>query len=138
VALHPENTVAVTVTEGKILLHPEENDDKDAGVVMVKGQYSELTGNGYPSVPRLVDLDKYLSWMNREMYFQNVPLTEVLAQLERWYDVEISLLDRTLADDRITFFMENKPLQDILGVLSLIVDIHYEQNGKKIILSKNN
>jgi ferric-dicitrate binding protein FerR (iron transport regulator) len=137
-SIHPENTVAVTVAEGKVSLHPEHNEVQDTGVVIVKGQYSELIGNGYPSPPRLVDLDKNLSWMNREMYFQDVPLTDVLAQLERWYDVEIILSDRILADNRITFFVENKPIQDILEVLSLIVDIRYEQDGRKVILSKNN
>jgi ferric-dicitrate binding protein FerR (iron transport regulator) len=76
--------------------------------------------------------------MDREMYFQNVPLPEVLAQLERWYEVEIILADQTLADDRITFFMENNPLVHILETLSLIIDGRFEQNGRKVILSKNN
>jgi transmembrane sensor len=135
---NPEDAVAVTVAEGKVSLRPERMKDQDAMVIISKGQYCELIGNKYPSVPRFVDLDKHLSWLHREMYFQNVPLTEVLDQLERWYDVEIILSDRSLAANRVTFFLENKPLKDVLEVLSLINDVRFEQDGRKIILSKSN
>jgi transmembrane sensor len=135
--IQPEKKVEVTVAEGKVTLCPERMTDQNAVVVISRGQYSEVTGIGYPSTPRPVDLAKQLSWLNHEKYFQNVPLTEVLEQLERWYDVEIILADPYLAADRVTFFLENKPLKNILEVLSLMNDIRFEQDGKKIILTKN-
>ena len=132
---HPESMVAVTVAEGKVSLGPE---NQESEIILSKGQYSELTKNKYPTIPRNVDIDQHLSWLHREIYFQNVPLSEVLDQLERWYDVKITIKDSSLVSDRVTVFIAERPLKDLLEVISLMNNVRFEQVGKEIILSKNN
>lgn len=125
--------VTLTVLEGKVSFHPENVDDPLAKVIVSQGQYSELIGNGYPSNPQYIDTKKNLSWLDREMYFQNVPLVEVLNQLERWYDLKIILSDVSIANNRVTIFIGPQEIEEILEVISLMNNIHYKRNGKEIV-----
>jgi len=137
-AWQQDERVAVAVIEGRVSLRPENVDDQETKVVISKGQFSVLDENNNLSIPQNVDIDKHVSWLHREKYFQKVPLREVLDQLERWYDLEILLSDGSLAFNRVTIFVENKPIEDILEVIALMNNIQYKQDGKKIIFSQKN
>lgn len=130
--------VTLTVLEGKVFFHTENVDDPLAKVIVSQGQCSEIIENGYPSNPQCIDTKKNLSWLDREMYFQQVPLVEVLDQLERWYDLEIILSDVSIAKNRVTIFIGSQEIGEILEVISLMNNIHYKRNGKEIVFSINN
>jgi ferric-dicitrate binding protein FerR (iron transport regulator) len=91
--------------------------------------------NEYPSPPQYTDINTHLLWMRREVYFRSTPLQEVLDQLERWYDLEISLSDESYTSNRVTIFIEDKPIAEILDLIALMNDFRYEQQGKKITFS---
>jgi len=100
-------------------------------VIIRKGQMSFLE-NDLVLSPVNVDINTHLSWMNREMKFQSTPLGEVLGQIGRWYDVEFMLPDDSYKTKIITVYIENKPLEDILAVISLIMKFKYEQIGNSV------
>lgn len=125
--------VTLTVLEGKVSFQSENVDDPMAKVIVSRGQYSEIIENSYPSNPQYIDTKRNLSWLDREMYFQNVQLVEVLDQLERWYDLEIILTDVSIANNRVTIFIEPKEIEEILEVISLMNNIRYKRNGKEIV-----
>ncbi len=135
-AWQQDKKVAVAVIEGQVSLRSENVDNQEAKVVISKGQFSVLDESNNLSIPQNVDIENHVSWLHREKYFQQVPLREVLDQLERWYDLEILLSDGLLAGNRVTIFVENKPIEDILEVIALMNDIQYKQDGKKITFSK--
>jgi ferric-dicitrate binding protein FerR (iron transport regulator) len=134
-AWEKSNKLVVAVTEGKVLLQTEKSTGKENEVVISKGQISMLDENGIPSPPVNTDVDRYVSWLNREFYFQSTPLIEILDQLERWYDVEFILPDDSYSENTVTVFIENKPIDDNLNVISLIMNFNYEKSGNKIIFS---
>ncbi len=135
-AWQQDKKVAVAVIEGQVSLRSENVDNQEAKVVISKGQFSVLDESNNLSIPQNVDIENHVSWLHREKYFQQVPLREVLDQLERWYDLEILLSDGLLAGNRVTIFVENKPIEDILEVIALMNNIQYKQDGKKITFSK--
>jgi ferric-dicitrate binding protein FerR (iron transport regulator) len=91
--------------------------------------------NENPSLPKFSDIKSHLSWRQREIYFQCTPLSDVLDQLERWYDVEFQLPDKQSAENLVTIRIENKPIKDITEVIALMNDFHYIQKNRKIIFS---
>ena len=127
--------VVVAVAEGKVSLQSEKIIDEKSKVIIEKGQVSIVEGNGLPSTPEQTDVARYISWINREFHFNSVTLSEVLDLLERWYDVEFVLPDESHASDKVTVFIENKPFENILEVISLIMNFEYEIEGNKIIFS---
>ena len=81
------------------------------------------------------DTTQYMLWINREIYFKNETFKTVISQIERWYDVKIELKDKTLLDNRITVFIENKPLDENLKVIAALMNLKYEVNKNKVLFS---
>ncbi|MFC1724159.1 FecR domain-containing protein [candidate division KSB1 bacterium] len=124
--------IEVAVAEGRVAFRSGSEDAAAEGVVISKGQMSIMKGENEPEEPRDIDISRYLLWMNREMDFGNTPLVEVLDQLERWYDIQFILPDDSYAQNRITIFIENKPVEDILDVICLIMEFNYERIDNEI------
>jgi ferric-dicitrate binding protein FerR (iron transport regulator) len=94
---------------------------------------SKLSRTGTSPTPaEKIDFSAYLSWMKREIYFQNTPVPEVLRQLERWYNVTIQAADSPMLHENITMFVGNKPLSENLALLSVIVNARFEQRGDTV------
>jgi transmembrane sensor len=136
-AWHQNKEVLVAVADGKVSLRSKEDPNPEEEVVITKGQVSEIKEKGAPSKPRDADIDDYLSWLNRKIYLQNVPLRQVFDQLERWYDIEISIADESYATKRITIFIDNKPIEETLDVIALMNNFKYKRNGRTIIFTPN-
>ena len=134
-AWNQENSVEVAVADGKVSFRSEISAERDAGVIITKGRMSILKENGSPSEPRQIDVEKYLAWLNYEREFSSAPLREVLDQLERWYDVQIQLADESAASELITVYIEKKPIEDVLEMISLIMNMNFERNGSTIVFS---
>lgn len=49
-----------------------------------------------------VKVDQYIAWKNGRIYFENNSLEEILADLARWYDVEINYQDDRLKEMRFS------------------------------------
>lgn len=128
-----EKRVEVVVAEGSVSFSPVSAIPTDGGVTISGGQMSVLGGNGMPSPPRDVDVEKYLGWVKRELYFESVPLRQVLDQLERWYDLSIRVGDPEIESDLITVYIENKPIEDNLETIALIMNMEFEITGNDVI-----
>jgi ferric-dicitrate binding protein FerR (iron transport regulator) len=125
--------VEVAVVEGSVSLHRENSPSSDA-VLIFKGQLSVLREKGQPDKPRIVDIGKYLGWLQRDMEFADVPLQEILFQLERWYDVRFVPSEGISLTDRLTVHLKDGPLEDTLELIAALMGIKYKQEGRKIYL----
>ncbi len=95
---------------------------------------STLAHGGVPAVPRDVDIRQQLGWMQREAFFDNTPLHEILYQLERWYDVEFTLDDDTMADEQLTIHVPAQPLEDVLELISALTSLEYQRSEGSVRL----
>ncbi len=128
--------VKVAVSDGRVAVRSITDTDKDA-VIIPKGQLSILRRNAKPSLPRQIDIAQHLSWLNYEIVFDDAPLHVVLYQLERWYNLRFFLTDNSIASDLITVHIKNKPVDDIIETIALILDLQYERTGRTIVVLRN-
>lgn len=124
--------VEVAVAEGKVSFGVKEISDKQ--IILNKGFSSTLSKTGELSEPKQVDISKYLSWINGEMSFDDVTVSEVLAQVERWYDIQFSLKDSTIINERLSISINKNSLSKVLEVLSTITATEYKIDGKFVYL----
>ncbi len=131
-------TVKVAVLEGKVALNGKDAPEAQR-VLLTKGQFSVLSGNGVPAKPQTTDVNQLLGWMKRDMAFENALLPEILKQLERWYDVDMDLtnLDGAGVEERLTVHLEDAPLEDILQLIEALTDVKFKRDGRKIYLYSN-
>ncbi|MCK4944319.1 MAG: FecR domain-containing protein, partial [Candidatus Aminicenantes bacterium] len=97
--------VKVAVAEGKVTLGLRKAE-RGAEVLISKGQLSVLPEDGEPSEPMRVDIDKHLSWINRDMVFDNAPMREILNQLERWHNVHFVVDKNISVSSKITVHIQ--------------------------------
>ena len=131
--------VRVTVAEGEVSLRSERAANEEA-VVILEGQLSTLPEKGRPSEPANVDVKKHLGWINHEAFFDDAPFHEILYQLERWHNLRFILEDDSIASDRLTVHIQNKPVEDMLELITTLTDLKYERIGRTVVLKseKNN
>ncbi|MFQ5605889.1 MAG: FecR family protein [bacterium] len=127
--------VQVAVVEGEVSLAAVEVADR-VPVVISKGQMSWLPENGLPTQPRIDDVEKYLGWMHNEVIFEDTPLREVLAQLQRWYNLQFVLADPAVAEEHVTVHIQEKSVDDILDLLSALTGLKCQRQGETVYLGQ--
>jgi len=127
--------ITVAVADGKVSFRNAESDDE---VIIIKGEVSSIVGNNIPSAPESTDISRYLSWRTKEMSFQSTPLNEVLKQLERWYDLRFVLPDSSFGSDKITIYLDNRPIEEVLELLSAVMNFEYSLKNNQVVFKENN
>ena len=124
--------VQVSVIEGKVSL--SQGDNSSNSVAIEKGYGSELHSDGTISIPRSIDIEKTLLWLNGEMYLDNVSVREAIAQIERWYDVKIIIANKMVLNEKITVHIDKKSLENNLDLLTQLIDSRFEISGREIFI----
>ncbi|WP_302561818.1 FecR family protein [Phocaeicola coprocola] len=127
VQAYPENNeIAVNLDEGKInmkLLSKKE-------VPVLPGErliYNKTTG--YCTVSRNIDTKSSSLWKNNMLVFKDMPLSEVLMRIQRWYDVEF-IVDKNVSQDIfITLSSKQVLLEKILSDLEIITPLLFKYDS---------
>jgi ferric-dicitrate binding protein FerR (iron transport regulator) len=105
------------------------------GVELTRGQMGLLHPSGTPTVVDGVDLTALLSWRHGALEFQEMPLASAIRELERWYDVEITLGDTSLARVPLTATFDDQSVDQALSVVAGALDARYERDGRQVRLT---
>lgn len=133
-----ENKIKATLLEGSVKvssLHTS-GTANDEGAILKPRQQAQIAqaGNNL-TVMNNIDVDKVVAWKNGVFNFEGVDLAEVMKQLERWYDIEVSYEG---AIPNIEFYGElnrNSSLNDVIAALK-DSDVHFRREGRKLIVFK--
>ena len=131
------NETIVAVAEGKVSLRQDNKSKNIEEITITKNQSSIVKADENPTPPQNININNFTSWQQRQMYFKSVPLQEVLDQLERWYGLEFQLPEESAGSNRVTIYIENKSIPEILDVIALMNNYKYIRDGKKVIFMPN-
>ncbi|MGD1960512.1 MAG: FecR family protein [Fulvivirga sp.] len=98
-------------------------------IVLTKGQSSQIEGDNVGE-PVVFNEEKTATWRSGEFYYENAPFSEVVAELERQYNVEITL--EAMTNRSYTGYFNNKDLDEALKLVLLPMSYEYEQKGPRI------
>jgi transmembrane sensor len=130
-----DSTVRVVVADGEVALGIA-TPSTAARAVLKRGQLGRLVDGQTVASVRQVDPDRYLGWTTGRLEFDDVPLAEAAAQLERWYAVEIRIADSKVASQRLTASFANESLTEVLAVLAPALDVRFERRGDTVVVSQ--
>jgi ferric-dicitrate binding protein FerR (iron transport regulator) len=125
----------VTVREGRLVLNAIAASEKTA-VELTANHMSVCRRQNPPDPPRAVDAAYALGWLEGKIVFDQTPLTEVVAELQRIYKVAIELSDPTLGQQTITGSFHNKPIESVLASVCLALNLRYAKQAGKYIISE--
>ena len=134
VRAYPGDTVAtVVVVSGRVALRAESPGGK-GGVAMEPNQLGRVGRSGVVTITPDIDVGPYLAWRTGRLEFRRIPLSRVLEDLERTYDVTFVLADTTLASVPVTAVLDRQPLDAALRILSQSLDVRAVRRGQQIEL----
>jgi ferric-dicitrate binding protein FerR (iron transport regulator) len=125
------NDVIVTVVEGKVAFCLDNKSLKNS-VLLTKNMQSNLSFNGVISEPKVVNADNYSRWMYNEVHFRNASMKEIIAQLERWYNLEFDIPEGILQKTDLAVHLNNSSINSILEMLATLTDTKVIRKGNKI------
>lgn len=125
--------VQVVVAEGAVSLR-HDRASADSAVLTV-GQLGRLGETGAPTVESNVPVERWTAWTGGALVLEGLTLTEVLPQLERWYDVSITVTDKSLAARRVSARFHDETLPQMLDALTLALHAQWQQSGRSVVLN---
>lgn len=127
-------SIATTLAEGKISL--KTNSEK---VILIPGEQS-IVNPGIPGIEvNQVDVSEVIGWKEGVFNFTNIPLSDLLNTLSRWYDVKINFYaGERLREEKFNgVFTKKQELQEILKIIESNSKARFEINGKKVNVTEN-
>lgn len=121
-----ESTVKTTLLEGSV---------KIADRILKPGQQAVLTQDAQFTIAD-ADVAAVTAWKNGAFNFDNVPLDEVMRQLERWYDIQV-VYENGIPDIRfVGKLSRNMSLSDLLSALRDVEVKFRIESNRRLIVSK--
>lgn len=123
-----ENTLRVTLTEGKIkvsnqakkeLLEPSQQ------IAIVTDQWTTGT----------VDISPIVAWTKNQFKFKNASIEEVMRMVERWYDAKI-VYQGEVTDHFTGTIDRNVPVSHLLKLLGATGQVHFRIQEDTIIVTR--
>ncbi|MDR0691936.1 MAG: DUF4974 domain-containing protein [Prevotellaceae bacterium] len=81
--------------------------------------------------------EEYIDWINGKLHFENAPLGEIAASLERYYNVDITISSEKLRNEKFTCdFETTENIYQIFSILKLTNTFDYKISNRHIELSE--
>lgn len=116
-----EKYVEVVLLNGKVEFTDESQTDK---VVLKPSEKLTLQDNHIRV--NLVDPSKYKGWTDGKLIFRGDNMAEVARRIERWYDVNVEMVDQDLESFTFRATFIDDSLEDVLKLLSMTSPIEYQ------------
>ena len=127
ISAYPDESHHATLAKGKIKAIYEEKQ-----VILSPGEQALLTDSGM--IVHAVDIATYTSWKERRFVFKNKPLQEVARDLERWYNVRLSIRQDAQPIRLTANLPKYENIEKILHIIENIARVKCETNDQEIII----
>jgi len=109
---------------------------KSVEVEITRGQMSKVIGRSLPQPPTNVDTHYSLGWLRGQLVFEKTPLSEIVEELQRKFDVTIEFADPSLTHRTMTADFEDATIDEILSSICLTLNIRYLVDKGDYILAR--
>lgn len=127
----------VIVTEGKVAMHnavthPASGQGR---VIISSNHIGIMKKDGTIGITQVKNIMNWMGWTEGKLVFNNTPLVQVIPQLDRWYDLNITLKDSIIASRRLTAtYVDRQPMGEVLDALALSLDLEYSLKGHSVVM----
>ncbi len=117
-----DESVTVTVVSGKVSFR--DNTHQQA-VVLTQGEQGNYDRASGEVSETLNDDPNFLAWKTGKLVFDDAPIAQVVADLERFYKVAFEL--NTPTTENLTALFDNQSLEEVLAIISATLDLEIEE-----------
>jgi transmembrane sensor len=124
-----DSTIQVAVADGRVTFHASGTSEADA-VLLRPGELGRFEVGSDQITRQAVNLDAYLGWQQGRLAFDDTPLSQVAAQLERWYGIPVRIGDASLRGRRVTASFRDQPVDEVIAVVAATLGLEYARVGQ--------
>lgn len=122
----------VTLLEGAIRLN-----NNQSSRMLQPGQQAVFTTNGSQIQLRNVDTENVVDWKNGLFIFEDASITEVMRQVERWYDVDVRYIGNVPGIKFNGVVSRSNNVSRLLKLLQAAGNVTFNINNKTIEVKTN-
>ncbi|MGD8778344.1 MAG: FecR domain-containing protein [Ignavibacteria bacterium] len=123
----------VIVKEGLVNLAPGKNETE--GINLSRNQFSIIPKDSGPTPVKEVNPDNLIGWIEGELVFNRTSLVEIAAEIERHYDVVLSLESDSLKELTLTGSFKNQNVDSVLTMICLALELEVEKSEEGYIIN---
>lgn len=124
----------VVLNKGKVSLRTL-NDTTQKPITIKPGDVVTIH-NGIFNVKEKQEVETHLAWKDHRFVFDHTPLIEIADQVQENFGLQMHISDRTLARRELTGTYEAENADELMEVLSRILDLEITKDGNDVILTK--
>lgn len=122
--------VRTTLVEGSVLV---KNRETKKSIRLVPSEQSEIIGKSITR--RKVDINDFVMWKEGKFYFNKKSLQVIMAQIERWYDVDVFFMDEELKDYLFTGVInKDYSANKIFEIIEKTTNVRFKIKNKTVTI----
>lgn len=135
-----EELVETTLEEGSISINKKGSDQilklqpKEKAIFVKNIEKMPTKAAERFVVVEDIDTEIYTCWRNKKLVFKREKLSTLAIKMERWYNVQISVGNKKLADEMVTGKFENESVEQALQALQISMPFKYQINKNQITI----
>jgi transmembrane sensor len=129
-----DRTIETTLVHGKVSISKIGATREDEQLILAPNQRAVFRKSSNTINVEQVAAERNTAWRFEKLVFDETPFYDVIARLERWYDVKIHVGEQELSC-RLTAEIEHEKLEDVLKLLEVSHNIKWQINGKEVFIS---
>lgn len=124
-AKEEESSIDIYVVSGKVSFSTEQDE-----LILTKGMAANFSKE---SNSLALDTEKQnaLAWHSKSLKFDDTPLDQVFADLQEYFDVNISMANNKIKNCRFTAEFKAPNLEEILKIISISANLSYTNNNNR-------
>lgn len=126
-----DSTTQVIVAEGKVSVA---NSHSASPAILTSGGSASVSKQGIVAIERSTDVASALAWTQGRLEFTRTPLSAVVSDASRMYNMDIRISSPKLASQLVTGVIDQPSPDDAVAMLAATFGVRAERRGNTITL----
>lgn len=127
-----EERISATLLEGRIKMESKKTNTR---MTLMPGQQALLNENGTLQLNPSPNLEAVMAWKNEKFVFENFGLKQIMRQLERWYDIQVTFNTLASSEEYTGIISRKANIIEILKMLESTGGDRFRIQGKRVIVN---
>jgi transmembrane sensor len=104
------------------------------GAHVQAGDVATISNAGV-TITHHADVAAFTAWRSGRLAFRDASVGDVVAELNRWYDMDLTLADSSLITQRLTANWTHEPTDRVLTELAALLGARVDQHGRTVTIT---
>jgi ferric-dicitrate binding protein FerR (iron transport regulator) len=125
----------VSVVDGIVALRSAQTVESSAALELHTGNTGTVEGTGAPTLSSSGQSADAVAWTRGELIFRDTKLSEVALELYRWYGLQTTITDASIAGRTLSARFSGEPAETVLTVIARTLGISYQLQDHRVTFS---